>query len=320
MKKDYFLVIGFVAIILTTNYNSAIEGFMGVCFYDINGNPVGGDCINSSSSNNDNMGLDGETSRATYYFESGKPSNCYFGNCLHKGTVHEWTGIPPTRLYVGNFSFNYEGARVNEFFPAELYISPIHGELNFTVNEDFYNGKLRGVSIKDFRHYNLSRQQDKELIECAMNDTLFWDLGYITFSEILKNGKKVNAELTLVSTFDESNSSCYYEHEIIVQEDKLEQRISTLESWKETIQTTITNILQSIALIFTKIDNYTNSSFNSTNPDYFKYLSSSDRQNIVCGYAKDKHLTNYSDLGWNCTVTYRFSGGKEYASCRCKKV
>lgn len=101
--------------------------------------------------------------------------------------------------------------------------------------------------------------------------------------------------------------------------EKLDGRISVLESWKQTIQTTITNILQSIALIFTKIDNYINSS-NSTNPDYFKYLSSSDRQSIVCGYAKDKHLTNYSDLGWNCNVTYRYSAGKEYASCRCKKV
>lgn len=103
------------------------------------------------------------------------------------------------------------------------------------------------------------------------------------------------------------------------EQNNYEERISTLESWKQSIQTTITNILQSIALIFTKIDNYSNSS-NSTNPDYFKYLSSSDRQGIVCGYAKDKHLTNYSDLGWNCNVTYRYSVGKEYASCRCKKV
>ena len=55
-------------------------------------------------------------------------------------------------------------------------------------------------------------------------------------------------------------------------------------------------------------------------PDYWKYLSSSDRKAIVCGVAEDQHLTSLIDLGWNCTVTYRQTPRGESASCRCKKV
>ena len=59
---------------------------------------------------------------------------------------------------------------------------------------------------------------------------------------------------------------------------------------------------------------------NGTLPNYFKYLSSSDRKNIVCGYAEDNRLEHIEDLGWSCDLRYRTSrGGRESVSCRCKR-
>ncbi|MBU3913287.1 MAG: hypothetical protein KKE50_04300 [Nanoarchaeota archaeon] len=55
-------------------------------------------------------------------------------------------------------------------------------------------------------------------------------------------------------------------------------------------------------------------------PNYFKYLSSTDRKNVICDYAKDNHLDTYSDLGWGCVVTYKQSSRGETASCRCKET
>ncbi|MDO8467544.1 MAG: collagen-like protein [Nanoarchaeota archaeon] len=104
------------------------------------------------------------------------------------------------------------------------------------------------------------------------------------------------------------------------------QRISLLESWKNTIIDTVDNILLTLTNHDSRIDalessSGENSSGNGTTPDYFKYLSSGDRKNIVCGYAEDNHLSNYTDLGWNCDVNYRTnSRGIESSSCRCKKI
>lgn len=120
-----------------------------------------------------------------------------------------------------------------------------------------------------------------------------------------------------------------------------EQRISTLESnitllqsWKQTISDTITNLIAIVTGHTTKIDdyetritdlenkNYTIPSLptNFTHP-YFKYLSSSNRKAMVCGYAEDNKLTKIIDLGYNCTITYRTSSsGRVTSSCKCKTL
>ncbi|PIN91149.1 hypothetical protein COU57_01750 [Candidatus Pacearchaeota archaeon CG10_big_fil_rev_8_21_14_0_10_32_14] len=57
------------------------------------------------------------------------------------------------------------------------------------------------------------------------------------------------------------------------------------------------------------------------NSPYLKYLSSSDRKNIICGYAQDNHLTSYEDLGWHCDMTYTTSrSGRESVKCKCYKT
>jgi hypothetical protein len=117
-----------------------------------------------------------------------------------------------------------------------------------------------------------------------------------------------------------------------------DQRISALESIQQTIMGTLNSIQTSISNIFlaltghtTQIDNQetrisslenqTPSNINGTLPNYFKYLSSTDRKNIICGYAEDNHLTHIEELGWSCDVTYRqLRNGRETSSCRCKKI
>jgi len=121
------------------------------------------------------------------------------------------------------------------------------------------------------------------------------------------------------------------------EENDHEQRLSTLESWKETIITTLSNIWNSINTLIseneeqdtklndhetriTALENQTPIIINNSLPNYFKYLSSSDRKGMVCGYAEDNHLTQLSDLGWNCAITYRQSSSGEKSSCKCKKT
>ena len=51
--------------------------------------------------------------------------------------------------------------------------------------------------------------------------------------------------------------------------------------------------------------------------DYFSFLSSSIKKKAVCGYAQDQNLTNYIDLGYNCSITYRNLSSGIRTSCRC---
>ena len=108
------------------------------------------------------------------------------------------------------------------------------------------------------------------------------------------------------------------------------QRISALETWKQSIDDWKNGIATTITDILTTIKGNTNritvlESQNTTPQNisnYFKYLSSSDRKNIVCGIATDNHLTTKTmqELGWKCDVTYRQSSSGERASCKCRKL
>ena len=56
-------------------------------------------------------------------------------------------------------------------------------------------------------------------------------------------------------------------------------------------------------------------------PNYFKYLSASDRKKMVCGYAEDNNMTFIEDLGYSCNLTYKYSSsGKLSVKCKCEKV
>ena len=103
----------------------------------------------------------------------------------------------------------------------------------------------------------------------------------------------------------------------------------TIEDWKDTITTTLSNIIDTITGHTTTIEGYEDritalescGCSNYTLPNYFKYLSSTDRKNIVCGYAAEKNMTKIVDLGYDCNLEYRYSSrGTQRVTCRCEKI
>jgi hypothetical protein len=55
-------------------------------------------------------------------------------------------------------------------------------------------------------------------------------------------------------------------------------------------------------------------------PDYFKYLSKQERENIVCGYGEENNLTIIIELGLNCIITYKINPIREKAKCNCTDI
>lgn len=111
---------------------------------------------------------------------------------------------------------------------------------------------------------------------------------------------------------------------------KLESWRKTIDDWKNSINTTLTTIQNSIFNILgtltkndariSTLENKT-STTNISYPNYFKYMSSSDRKQLVCGYGVDNNKTTMNDLGWNCNVTYKTSSsGKVSTDCKCKEL
>lgn len=106
----------------------------------------------------------------------------------------------------------------------------------------------------------------------------------------------------------------------------LEKRLSALESLQQSINNTLTSIQSSITFILntltgydtriTKIEDKTNQS-DTILPNYFRYLSATDRKNALCGYAQANSLTHIQDLGFDCTLVYKPRGNP---SCRCKAI
>jgi len=113
----------------------------------------------------------------------------------------------------------------------------------------------------------------------------------------------------------------------------LESNVSLLLSWQQTINNTLTTIQSSITTILntltghttqinnlnksvTKLENQTPVTPNGTWA-YCKYLSLTERKNIVCGSAIDSNMTHKEDCEVSCDITYK-SHGKP--SCKCKEI
>ena len=109
----------------------------------------------------------------------------------------------------------------------------------------------------------------------------------------------------------------------------LEKRVSVLELWKSGADLFLIDLFSSISDLFsissdheTRLDVLESNTgeLGAATPNYFKYLSSSDRKKIVCGYGEDNHLEHYEDLGWSCNFAYRETSRGERVSCRCSQI
>lgn len=126
-----------------------------------------------------------------------------------------------------------------------------------------------------------------------------------------------------------------YDNFKLCKEITIEERVSILETWKQIIEDWKISIINSLAVLTSKVLELTekinnheeritalenSSAIEDLTPNYWKYLSANERKNIVCGYAEDNHLTDIEDLGWSCRLTYKNNRwNKEIANCKCKK-
>lgn len=120
-----------------------------------------------------------------------------------------------------------------------------------------------------------------------------------------------------------------------------EERISTLESWRGLMEEWRDALFSSLSDLIDRVDalterveqneediaelkensgSATTIEINGTHP-YFKYLSSSYRKKMVCGFAEENRLEHLEDLGWSCDLTYKtYSGGRERVRCSCDRI
>ena len=110
----------------------------------------------------------------------------------------------------------------------------------------------------------------------------------------------------------------------------LESWIQEIQDWRILIDNTIKSMAASITNLVSKTDNQEIRISNLENKpvqnntsgftNYFKYLSSTDRKAMVCGYGQDNNLTHISDLDWNCDIAYKTTRGKTTSTCKCKEI
>lgn len=109
----------------------------------------------------------------------------------------------------------------------------------------------------------------------------------------------------------------------------LQTGVAELQIVLTSVQTDIINLWNSVNGHFNILTNHedrlifleNNQSNRSSSPNYFKYLSSSDRKKMVCGYAQDKNMTHHEDLGFSCDLEYKYSrSGKLSVRCKCNEI
>lgn len=186
------------------------------------------------------------------------------------------------------------------------------------VNTEVGKTEIRSIGVKNTNPYAVgilaeaSGDPENEIRMLGANFLVVFPnwTGYIPFTvKVNQTGTyKSKVNLTWYSDIEEDGVSVFSEIIIVAEEPKFEQlnsRVSILEAWKYSISQTIAVIQDFIA------DNYIN---------YFKYLSSSDRKKIVCGYAEENNFTHIEDLGYNCNLTYKQYKSGEKASCKCRQI
>lgn len=294
MKKRVFLIFSFFSIIfLMATVNASKEYFFlynndfPVELIDYGDSPYSS-FIGIGGNTWYQIGIQGTFKVGRYYFEfiGRYPPNLseYISNLSSKEMYHTENRFDNSDGYITYFTFTEENGNI------------FHG--SFNGKTELEKNRIRVYGVPYFVDKN-----GKEIIGSNMNILIdFNDDGQILHSSIsITNGWLYDTE----------------------------QRISALESWKQTIEDTISQIWLAITGLTTKNDEQDDRiealenqpiNPNITIPDYWKYLSSSDRKKIACGVGEDNHLAHIELLGWKCDITYRQTSRGETASCRCKKL
>lgn len=223
------------------------------------------------------------------------------------------TGSSKVKIYL-TCGGGWTGARFNDGKIIRMYDNRIEIEINKTN----YDGAINGFCIFYNSSYPNRLEFSGDIFLKPTNsnkNVLVGNLWIVIW--LYPNGSIDDQNFPL-----QININYFSDNTASIQD----QRISILESWKQPTNNTITSILNTLVTQITRINALENKTCEckinqSILPNYFKYLSSSDRKNIICGYAQDNHLSTISDLGWSCNITYtplRYGGEKAYCKCKGK--
>lgn len=262
----------------------------------------------------------GDPQMALYIDSSGTGLNVILQGCgiaQWNSNIGDATLIPLNTWTMLTFQFTNDGSGQARVYINDTLIA-IHASICVSsgTSTEFVIGDPSPTG--DFPQYNSFP---------GLIDEIGWWEGYLSPEEIKQ---LYNSGYGLTYSKDNYNESQNQTKELIKeinelknQQEEQEQRISVLESWKQTIIDTITTILNTLTgheTRITALENQPPATPNATFPNYFKYLSASDRKNMVCGYGEGNHLTQISDLGWNCNITYKVYRSGERATCKCKEI
>lgn len=205
-------------------------------------------------------------------------------------------------------------------------------------NELFFETSQSNLGVTQYKNGDLQEIIDNSLTSLQAKFHSSDNSKYFTGSILIRlnnvgsnNGSIIIDGVIIEDTSNEISLLKSNLNQLTNVHDSLSNEVSALKTWKQDIQSAIDILQDKIGNIFDSLTNYeiriinlesNNSTVNQTTlPNYFKYLSSNDRKDMVCGYAKDSNLTEINDLGFDCKLSYKYSrSGKLNVNCKCEKV
>jgi len=215
----------------------------------------------------------------------------------------------------------------------DLSIGKLNGE-NITSSSEWYEVPMTNYELKSSTKYAIviyTISSDYLTLKWSQSNIDHYSNGDYFWQWVGESWQKVDQD------------DCLFEVWGIIGENltsqlTLDERISVLELWSDLLENWKNEIENRFfwiderffgleEMFFNEIDNLHSriteleNNSNSESKNYFKYLSTDQRKNIVCEYAKANNLTQYADLGWDCTITLRISSWAPPTKvCSCKII
>jgi len=201
---------------------------------------------------------------------------------------------------------------------------PVEGQ-EFIIDTEVYNkgsfSENFSISIIDYEEFLELIEIEPLILELGSNEKgnsqirvrALNEIGEKEFSVVVSYQNKSVIEKLNINILEFSNLSGNFE-----------LRISGIEIWKLSINPVINNLVIGLIALENRIleieSRVERLEGDLDLPDYIKFMSSSDKKNILCGYGEERHLTNINRFGLNCEISYKIVNGKEKAQCRCRNV
>ena len=256
----------------------------------------------------------------------------------------EFTNVK-TYIFMGcsfNNSYMFDNSFEGEGY-INMYRMPYEGNdhnvfgiiLSGDCKKESYSTTIWRIEINGI-FFGSDKFRDNRMIQGTMKAQLFTDLNGNVDTDLTKSIGSFSFKIFMEQEFEDYGKRISV---LEMNQSSQNKRISTLESnmtllqsWKQTIIDSLSNVASSITSLFgtssnheTRIsflENKNNTQSNITVQNYWKCLDSGTKKDIVCGIAIDNHLTTLTmqELGWSCNVSYRQTSRGEKSTCRCDRV